>query len=546
MMLELALAAWLQAGAARPAADGEAGSTVCAECHAKIYQSYMQSGMARSSGRVGTDGFGDSFSAGEFQDEALGARYKVTGGTAAYKLEFARETTGVRGERMLRWFVGSGSVGRSYLFAQDGFVFQAPVSYFSSVKKWGLSPGYAGKPLMDLARPVEIACLQCHASRLQPVAGTQNRYRETPFLEGGVSCERCHGEGRRHVAARSAGLPFKPGEIVNPAKLDSAQRDSVCQQCHLTGAARVALAGKSVGSFRPGDYLSDHLAVVVWGAVGNSERAVETAATDHAEQLYRSECKKAAGEKLMCTTCHDPHSQPESNARVEFYRARCMSCHSPAACNAPKEKRSWNGDDCAACHMPKGRSREGEHVAYTNHRIRKRWTDVQIVDAKNVLISFFGDPLGDRELALAWAGEGMERPAARPVALRLLQRVEVAAAGGDVAILSQLAQYYDAMGQGEQARALYERVLKLDPGNVAAGANVGVYWAQSGRIAEAIVLWEKIVANNPAMTSVAINLAVAQHRVGRKEAAVATLERLLRFQPDLTAARQLLSQMRGR
>ena len=93
--------------------------------------------------------------------------------------------------------------GRSYAFAVDGFLFQAPVSYYSSVGRWDLSPGYAGKQNIELAKPIEEPCLYCHASRAQPVAKTQNRYLDPPFLEGGVGCERCHGSGQKHVTDAS-------------------------------------------------------------------------------------------------------------------------------------------------------------------------------------------------------------------------------------------------------------------------------------------------------------------------------------------------------
>ena len=142
---------------------------------------------------------------------------------------------GVEGVRDLKWFIGSGNVGRSFAFAVDGFLFQAPVSYYSSAARWDLSPGYAGKHNIELAKPIEEPCLYCHASRAQPVAKTQNRYLDPPFLESGVGCERCHGPGQKHLKTHR--------DIVNPAKLDAARRDSICQQCHLTGAARVPSAG---------------------------------------------------------------------------------------------------------------------------------------------------------------------------------------------------------------------------------------------------------------------------------------------------------------
>jgi hypothetical protein len=500
----------------------------------------MKTGMARSSGRVGTDDPKESFAAGEFEDPALGVKYRVGAGAAGYKMEFSRESKGVRGERELRWFVGSGHVGRSYLFALDGFLFQAPVSYFSLVKKWGLSPGYSGKAALDLARPIETACLQCHASRVQAVAGTQNQYRETPFLEGGISCERCHGAGQRHVASRGAAKPFVVGEIVSPSKLEPARRDSVCEQCHLTGAARVARAGKSGVVYKPGDLLSEHLAVFVWASGKGEQRA----ATDHAEQLARSGCKQGSGEKLACTSCHDPHMEPAKEAQAAFYRARCQGCHETKGCTEKKAVRAGKGDDCTACHMPKGRSQEGEHVAFTDHGIpRRAGVGMKAASGERELKAYWPGVLSERDLAIAYAGVGMEEPEARPRALELLEKVE-ARAGSDVAVLSQLGQYYDALGQGDQAQALYERVLKIDPAHVAAGANVGVYWAQRGRMADAVALWEKIAQKNPAMASVGLNLAVAQYRSGRKEAALATLERLLRFQPDSETARRLLAEMK--
>ena len=188
------------------AADNTAaGSAACAGCHADIYRKYMATGMARSSGRVGAGGFAEQFTAASFQDPKTGASYRITKTKDAYRMEFARPTTGVRGERDLRWFIGSGRVGRSYVFSVDNFLFQAPVSYYSSPASWNLSPGYSGKSSLDLAKPVEEPCLTCHSSRIQLVENTQNRYLDPPFLEDGIGCERCHGDGKRHIAAMRSG-----------------------------------------------------------------------------------------------------------------------------------------------------------------------------------------------------------------------------------------------------------------------------------------------------------------------------------------------------
>ncbi|MBV8903967.1 MAG: hypothetical protein JOZ22_10065, partial [Acidobacteriia bacterium] len=113
--------------------------------------------------------------------------------------------------RGLAYFVGSGAAARSYLLNIDGFLYEAPVAFYSNADSWNAAPSYAAIAYPYLTRPVQTGCLSCHASGIQPVPGTQNAYRSPPFREGGVACERCHGPGSDHVAN---GKP-----MVNPAKL---------------------------------------------------------------------------------------------------------------------------------------------------------------------------------------------------------------------------------------------------------------------------------------------------------------------------------------
>jgi hypothetical protein len=196
------------------AQDARVGSRICAGCHAKIYGTYLETGMARSSGGAVSAGVAEKLPAGPISDKSSGASYRITRRTDSYRMEFERPKNGVSGARDLKWFIGSGNVGRSYAFAVDGFLFQAPVSYYSSVERWDLSPGYAGNQQIELAKPIEEPCLYCHASGAQPIAKTQNGYLDPPFLEDGVGCERCHGAGEKHVKTQR--------DIVNPARLEPA------------------------------------------------------------------------------------------------------------------------------------------------------------------------------------------------------------------------------------------------------------------------------------------------------------------------------------
>lgn len=505
----------LMAGLGVLGAQDEVGSKSCAGCHAAIYRKYMASGMARTSGRTGSGGFRESFETAEFEGNS--AQFRIS---ADYGFSFRKGD--VEATRKADWFVGSGAQGRSYLFSVGGFLYQAPVSYYSLSRRWGVSPGYERNRTVDLTRPVEPACLQCHASRPRPVAGTQNRFGSPPFLEDGIGCERCHGPGRDHIMRMTANRKASQRGIVNPAKLDAGRRDSVCAQCHLTGAARIARARRT--PYRPGDRLQDSLAVFVWSGAGS-----EVTATSHFEKLAQSSCKKISGDKLWCGTCHHPHGGPRDT------NVACSHCHDtrPTVCT----------QKCVDCHMPKSQTRTGEHIAFTNHSIPRR-PDVAPSSRGNVreLASFWKIEPDSRDLAMGYAVVAPGEPAVRQLALDLLQSA-VQRAPDDWPVVSQLAQFYDRMRREDQAMELCERIVVGDPSNTAAAANLAIYYVKRGRTAEAIRLWDGVLKLNPAQTGVRMNLAVALYQSGDRPAAVAALRTALEYDPGHDGARRMLSEM---
>jgi tetratricopeptide (TPR) repeat protein len=474
-------------------------ANVCAPCHPAIVKQYESTGMARSSGKLT-----GAAMAATVQDPSSGATYRIN---HDHRMEFERGP--VKGSRLLEWFIGSGNVGKSFLFGMDGHLFQAPVSYYSAAAKWDVSPGFEGKRTIQLTRAVEPGCLQCHASAAQP--------------EGGVSCERCHGPGQKHVVSGKA------ADIVQPAKLSAERRDGVCAQCHLTGVARVATANRKAGTFRAGDLLSDHLAVFVWDAA----EAGELSATSHYERLAASKCKQASGDKLWCGSCHDSHREPAAAEKAGFYRQRCQSCHAQKPCT-----KAAATSDCASCHMPKGATRSVDHVAFTDHSIPRKPRTASAAETRRALRSFLPAPAGERETALGYAVAAMTEPAVRRQAYELLLK-----APRDVAIMAQLAQFHDRMGQEEQAMALCEQIVAIEPDHPAAAVNLAIYRIKRGRTAEAIALWEAALKRSPAMTGARMNLAVALSRSGEREKAIAALRQALRFEPDFEPAIRLLREL---
>ena len=488
-------------------AFGETGSAVCADCHADIVRSYRQTGLARSSGRVT-----QVDKEGQYTARNSNLRFRVY--RDKDRVFFSFNQGEARGVRELEYFIGSGLVGRTFLFNQDKFLYEAPVSWYAAARRWDLSPGYERYDRFILTRPVQARCLQCHSSQVQPRAGTQNGYLSPPFLEAGVGCERCHGDAAEHVASG--------GSIVNPMKLTAERRDSVCAQCHLTGVKIIALSGNAK-LFRPGDRLADHSVVFVW-----ADTDPDVKATSHYEKLARSQCKIASGDGLWCGTCHDPHRAPAEAEKASFYRTKCLGCHQEQQCK--------RGFDCAGCHMPKTAAQTVPHSTYTDHTIHVpgRASPPPGRDKPaHKLIAFGGGRPAERELGLAYAEiQGFEDQA-----VDYLQR----ATPKDPDVLAHLAALYSSRGDDDKAIPLYAAALQDDPSQVAAAVNLATVYMRRKQFPQAISLLQQALEHSPGLQNARLSLAVAQYQTGDVTAALVSLNKLLEMDPGSATARRLLN-----
>jgi tetratricopeptide (TPR) repeat protein len=526
------------------------GSSACAGCHAQIYQDYFKTPMGRSSGRAGSGEFQEQMGASEFYHSLSRVRYQVLKQREGFKLAFSQRPSGegpeINGSLQLTYFIGSGGVGRGYLFAVMGFLFQAPIAYYSHSRKWDLAPGYQQRDELFLMRPVESECLECHASGVQQIPETQNGYQAVPFLEGSISCERCHGPGKGHVSRRTSDLFSGAKDIVNPAKLDARKRDSVCAQCHLLGEARIVKAGRSLSRFIPGEQLSDYAVSLVW----NSNAPASLKATSHYVKLWQSRCKQASGDRLWCGTCHSVHRPPTEQEKAQFFQRKCLSCHQTSDCREQRALRKAHSDHCVSCHMPKAQSLEAVHSVFTDHSIQRgprRQPVVTVPDAGSELVSFWGGKVEARELGLAYAqlGERLQDKKQLARAVGLLRAAE-AEGQGDSSVLLQLGFVSDQLGRSEEAIGYYHRARQRDPSQTIGSVNLANLLAMKGQTHEAIALWEEALSKNPGLEVARINMAVAFLQQGDSANAKSVLRKALELNPTLKAARQLLADPRIR
>jgi hypothetical protein len=267
--------------------------------------------------------------------------------------------------------IGSGGKGQTYLYWNEDQLFQLPVGYSTVLHRWINSVGYEDG-VADFKRPIIPRCLECHASYAQPAFPDPevNLY-DTKSFELGISCNRCHGPERRHVARyKSANATTMPDDIVNPAKLPAARQMEVCTQCHA-GPGRELLPAFS---YVPGEPLDKY--------IDFGPRDPTQDIDVHGKQgmlLVKSKCYQSSGD-LQCSTCHDVH---QKRPGLDAMSQHCLSCHKVE--QSPTHAKVGEGitQNCIDCHMPRLSSK----VIYFNvdgHRVpfkmRSHWIRVYSPD----------------------------------------------------------------------------------------------------------------------------------------------------------------------
>jgi photosynthetic reaction center cytochrome c subunit len=457
------------------------GARRCMFCHPAEVEGYARSAMAHSLRRAGQEPEGLVSAHGS----TIAMRSSATG-------YFQRwENGGDSSDYRVDYVVGSGNHASGYLVEIGRHLFQSPVAFYTSRKSYDLAPGYENVPDPDFTRPVSEECVLCHSGTALHVSGTLNQYREPIFSAEAITCERCHGPVGRHLADPRAGT------IVNPAKLEPAARDSVCEQCHLFGAARVPNPGKKLSDFMPGQRLEDTF-TIYRNAVPPGRPAGAFKVISHVEQLAQSACARNSGGRLWCGTCHDPHEEPPQAQAVEYYRARCLTCHTasfPAAAHPGRDT------DCLSCHMPRRNAQDGGHTVFTDHRIQRRPETTQANLPADAGIAAWREPapeLQKRNLGIAYIDVGMQRHSSQFIiqgyrALTEVQRQFM----NDSDFFKWIGEALLVGKQTSDAKFALERALQLDPDSPVTEAGAAAPYIQEGDAPPAIAHLERAVTLDP-------------------------------------------------
>ena len=372
------------------------GAHTCMLCHQDIYNSFIHTGMgesfdiatkAKSAAKFGPhvvihDKDKDFYYHPFWKNDSLYVReFRLQGKDTIYKRE-----------QQINYIIGSGMHTNSHMYRINGYLFQAPITFYTQIGQWDLAPGFSDGFNSRFSREVGLECMNCHNSYPDFVQGSINKFAGVP---NGIACERCHGAGELHVQAVQLGHKVDTTKeidytIVNPAKLPIDLQVDVCQRCHLQGNS-VLKPGKSFYDFRPGMKLSDIEDVFMPKYEGMEDEYIMAS---HIARLKMSKCfmnslgkgensrsLKPYKDGLTCVTCHDPHVDVRT-VNDNSFNTICQNCHSEKSNNFCKEiihRREYLrtaetmeklNTNCVECHMPKGNTMDIPHVVTTDHYIR--------------------------------------------------------------------------------------------------------------------------------------------------------------------------------
>ncbi len=543
----------------------------CGACHPGVAKSYKKTGMARSFYRPTAETEGLYFhkpSDTYYEMVQRDGRYFQR----QYQTGFDGKQANVR-ETEIDFVLGSGNHVRSYLHrtAKNTLVLLPLAWYAEKGGYWEMNPGYDRPDHQALRRNVTYDCMFCH-----------NAYPEIPpeshdpvfssFPEG-IDCQRCHGNGDRHVSL--AGKGAKPADIraaiVNPSRLTTERQMEVCMQCHLETTssslpASIVRYERAPFSYKPGEPLGDFMLHFDHAPGTGHDDKFEI--TGSVYRLRKSQCFQKSNGALKCTTCHDPHG----GSRVEYAEA-CRRCHAQALGHLVAEGRHTASGDCVGCHMPKRRTDDVVHAVMTDHFIQRRpkasiaeKAEQRQTDYRGEVVLYYPAalPRAEDELYLAIAqvsqssnlGAGIPRLAAAIEKFRpakgdyYLQLGDAFCEAGKCG--SAVPAYEDALRNSPEnepalarlAHALMEtrespraatvltQALKLAPNDGAAWMQLGLAELGQGRTADAVAAFEKAKLADPEMVEAYNLLGAVQFESGDAASAERVLREGVRVQPN--------------
>jgi len=335
------------------------GAKVCAACHTEIAEKHQRAVMTKAMEMADSCQILREFPDLKFKSGKFSFQIKRQADKSIYVIGDGKSELSLP----ILYCFGQGKAGQTYVFENNGAMYESRVSFYREINGLDITLGYAGESPQTLTeaagRQMSLdetkRCFGCHTtgSTASISVGSQS---SLAHLTPGVGCESCHGPGDNHVALMKTGdQAAAKTKIKKLSNLDGDDiTQNMCGSCHRS--------------------VEDVMALPSRGGINNVRF--------QPYRMFNSRCY-SADKRIGCTACHDPHDSLQQSASV--YDSKCLACHQLKQEIKPEPKAAKpivsGGDernarackvgknDCTSCHMPKI-DLPGSHFKFTDHRIR--------------------------------------------------------------------------------------------------------------------------------------------------------------------------------
>ncbi len=547
--------------------NGYIDPAVCATCHPKQAETHRLTGMGRSFYRPNPSNQIENYARGlPYYHEASATYYGMTVRDgryyqSQYQIGFDGKQTNFV-EKQIDYVVGSGNHARTYLSRTPrNILIELPLAWYAEKGGyWAMNPGYDRPDQEGFSRPIEYNCMFCHNAYPNMPSGTKMSGGDAVFpatLPEGIDCQRCHGPGRAHVqsAQNRKGSNIRAA-IVNPARLTPARQIEVCLQCHLETTSSplpnsLTRYEREPFSYRPGEPLADFR--LEFDHAPGTGHADDFEIASSAYQLEKSACLLKSGDKLTCTTCHNPHDIRHGAEAEQHYNAVCRDCHGAPLDRLIASARHTTSVDCIGCHMPKRRTDDAVHVVMTDHHIQRfkpaRDLLADIPERQHYANPYQGEvvPYTFGSLALG-AAPGKPDDELYLATAQVIQRSNLVTGIPRLAAAirrfkPQGADHYTALadalrvsGECGQAITTYEEALRHSPAQTLILQKMELCLASTGQYAKAEKALRDALEKDPDNPKLWTQLGLALVAQGRAQEGITAFERATAIDPDLPEA----------